>query len=137
MFAVFIKSILGGLKALLDFVLSYWKQIAIVILIGIALYQVYNFGYQRAYNDRTTYYEAINAENNRKVIEKIDSIEKTANTLTTNVVHQQESLDKGIASIITSVKNKKFSVLNDKGECIPSKDFIDAYNAVTVRGNQK
>ena len=137
MIALFLKSILSGLKVLLDFVLSYWKQIAIVILLGIAVYQVYSYGYSKAYADRTSYYEAIAAENNKKVIEKIDSIEKTANSVMDNTVKQQQSLDKGINEIINSVKKKKFAVINDKGECIPSKDFIDAYNALTVRGNQK
>lgn len=131
-----ITFILSILKKLLDFVLSYWKQIAVVILVGILLYAVDQRGYSRAYNERTQYYEKINKENHATLVSKIDSIEKTANSLVTNSTKAQQSLNSDLNTILNTVKSKKFTVTTKDGECKPSKDFIDAYNNLTIRGNK-
>jgi hypothetical protein len=127
---------LGILKSILDFILSYWKQIAIAVLIGFLIYFIYNKGYQEGYVNRTQFYEKINAENHKNLIKKIDSLESTANTLVDTANKNQQALGKDLTTILVTVKNKKLTVVNKDGECIPSKDFIETYNNITIRGNK-
>ena len=119
-----------------NFVLKYWKYIALAVAL-IAVYSfVYNQGYSSAYKNRTDYYEKTINAHNQQVINKLDSIEKLAINEADKNAKNKVALVEDLTAITQAIKNKKTYVIKN-GECNPSKEFLDSYNSIILRGNQK
>lgn len=121
---------------ILLFLKSYFREIAFVVILVIAVLAVYNKGYQSGYNNRVEYYEKIRAEDRNILISKIDNLETLSIGLTKDVVRKQTKLGKDLNSLTLDIKNNKSFVIKN-GECIPSEYFINTFNSVIDRANQK
>ena len=115
---------------------QYWKYIAIVLALVVAYLAVYNQGYSKAYARATEQYNQQLLERNRLLIEKLDSIEALAIKEEAKNNQQQTKLAKDLNQINLAIKNKTLTT-EKNGECIPSQDFLDSYNSIILRGNQK
>ena len=121
---------------ILLFLKTYFRQIAFITILGIAILAIYNKGYQSGYNNRVVHYEKIRAEDRNILISKIDNLETLSIGLTKDVVRKQTKLGKDLNSLTLDIKNNKsFDVKN--GECVPSEYFINTFNSVINRANQK
>jgi hypothetical protein len=82
------------------------------------------------------HYEKIRAEDRNTLIKKIDGLETLSISLSKDVINKQTKLGKDLNILTSDIKNKKsFEIKN--GECVPSEDFINTFNAVINRANQK
>jgi hypothetical protein len=118
------------------FLLKYRKVIATIAIIAGLTFMVYNHGYSQGYQNRVSYYEEVNKQNFLALNTKIDRVEGLSTTLSLQVQYGNADTKKDLNKITTDIKNKKFSILKN-GECVPSEDFINTFNAVINRGNQK
>jgi basic membrane lipoprotein Med (substrate-binding protein (PBP1-ABC) superfamily) len=121
---------------ILLFLKSYFREIAFALIIGIAILAVYNNGYQSGYNNRVEYYEKIRAEDRNILISKIDNLEALSINMSKDVVRKQTKLGKDLNNLTLDIKNNKSFVIKN-GECIPSEYFINTFNSVIDRANQK
>ncbi len=114
----------------------YWKQIAFAAILALAVFTVYNRGYDAAYKDRTSYYDNLRAGELNQLNTKIDNIEALSNELATQNTLNQNLLSKDLNSLTKNLsKTTPFIIKN--GDCIPSEDFINTFNSIIARGNQK
>jgi hypothetical protein len=121
---------------ILLFLKTYFRQIAFIIILGIAILAIYNKGYQSGYNNRVVHYEKIRAEDRNILISKIDNLEALSIGMSKDVVRKQIKLSKDLNTLTLDIKNNKsFDVKN--GECVPSEYFINTFNSVINRANQK
>jgi hypothetical protein len=121
---------------ILLFLKTYFRQIAFIIILGIAILAIYNKGYQSGYNNRVVHYEKIRAEDRNILISKIDNLEALSIGISKDVVRKQIKLSKDLNTLTLDIKNNKsFDVKN--GECVPSEYFINTFNSVMNRANQK
>ena len=118
------------------FLKTYFRQIAFIIILAIAILAIYNKGYQAGYNNRVVHYEKIRAEDRNILISKIDNLEALSIGMSKDVVRKQIKLSKDLNTLTLDIKNNKsFDVKN--GECVPSEYFINTFNSVINRANQK
>ena len=115
---------------------KYWQQIIIVALVAAAIFSIYNYGYSRGYQNRVYHYEEIAKKDFLNLNKKIDGVETLASTLSIQVQKGQNITINDLNKITSDLKSKKFSILKN-GECVPSEDFINTFNAVIDRGNLK
>lgn len=128
--------LLGILRSIIDFVLSYWRQIAIAILIGIAIYNVYNYGYRKATQEVTTHYEEIIKKQHDDVVTKIDNIEKLSVEQSAATRKNHDELVNDMTKLSSDFKKKKFVITKD-GECTLTPEFLQNFNSIISRGNRK
>jgi hypothetical protein len=121
---------------MISLIKSYFREIAFVAIFGIAILGVYNKGYQSGYNNRAVYYEKIRAEDRNILVGKIDKLENLTTTLSQDVVRKQTKLSKDLNYLILDIEKNKSFILKD-GECIPSEYFINTFDSVINRANQK
>jgi Tfp pilus assembly protein PilE len=121
---------------LLNLLKSYWKQLAIAVIFLAAAFTAYNHVYQRGYMAAEATYQKQIATYQEQVAKRIDNVEKLSTTLVEQSNTNAQTLSKDLSVILTTVKNKPLYKI-ENGKCSPSVDFIDSYNAVILRGNQK
>lgn len=121
---------------ILLFLKTYFRQIAFIIILGISILAIYNKGYQSGYNNRVVYYEKIRAEDRNILISKIDNLEALSIGMSKDVVRKQIKLSKDLNTLTLDIKNNKSFDLKN-GECVPSEYFINTFNSVINRANQK
>lgn len=121
---------------------SYWKHILItIILISVCIYgynKVYNIGYAAAQAEckqKLSEYEEKMFAYKASLDSRIKSLEDTSIQLVKETDEAKNSVKKDITKIITVFKDKPLIVI-EKETCIPSADFISAYNQAVSRVNQ-
>jgi len=127
---------------LLSLLKSYWKHILIVIvLVSVSIYgyrKVYNIGYTAA---QVECKQLLNAYEEKMYLykktldDRIKSLEETSLQLIKETDESKISVKKDLTKIITIYKDKPLIVI-EKETCIPSVDFIEAYNQAVKRVNQ-
>ena len=121
---------------------NYWKHILItIILIAVCVYgynKIYNIGYKAAEiecKEKIAEYEEKMTKYKKDLDDRIASLEDTSIQLVKETDEAKNSVKKDITKIITVFKNKPLIVI-EKETCIPSADFISAYNQAVSRVNQ-
>ena len=127
---------------LLSLLKSYWKHILIVIvLVSVSIYgyrKVYNIGYTAA---QVECKQLLNAYEEKMYLykktldDRIKSLEETSLQLIKETDESKISVKKDLTKIITIYKDKPLIVI-EKETCVPSADFIEAYNQAVKRVNQ-
>lgn len=127
---------------LLSLLKSYWKHILIVIvLVSVCVYgyrKVYNIGYAAAQvecKQKLSEYEEKMLAYKASLDSRIKSLEDTSLQLVKEADESKISVKKDLTKIITIYKDKPLIVI-EKETCIPSADFISAYNQAVKRVNQ-
>lgn len=114
---------------------KYWKYIVLAIALVVIYWAIYNQGYNSAYSERTEYYNAKLVKDNKTLITKLDAIESLALSEDFNNKKNHDSLVADLSKLNTAIKNKQLTTLKN-GECVPSKEFLDSYNSIILRGNK-
>lgn len=116
--------------------LKYWKEfIAILAIVGglsFAYYHVEQKGYDRA----VVVYEKKIQEYNDKLDQRIGNIEKNSDALVTSAMNSKEQYAKDFKAILNAAKGKPTYIVQ-KGNCLPSPDFIESFNAAIRKANEK
>lgn len=118
------------------FLLKNWKTIVSYLALLLALFFVYNYIYQRGVNATTIVYEAKLKAQQELLDKRIATIENNSSKLIEQGKINSESTKKDLDKILVATKNKPLVVVKN-GECIPSKTFLDSWNSINLRGNQK
>lgn len=127
---------------LLSLLKSYWKHILIVIvLVSVCVYgyrKVYNIGYAAAQvecKQLLSAYEEKMYLYKKTLDDRIKSLEETSLQLVKEADESKISVKKDLTKIITIYKDKPLIVV-EKETCVPSANFIGAYNQAVKRVNQ-
>lgn len=127
---------------LLSLLKSYWKHILIVIvLVSVCVYgynKVYNIGYAAAQvecKQKLSEYEEKMLAYKASLDSRIKSLEDTSLQLVKEADESKISVKKDLTKIITIYKDKPLIVV-EKETCVPSANFIGAYNQAVKRVNQ-
>ena len=115
---------------------KYWRTIASCLAIILALMFVYNIVYQRGVVATTVAYEAKLAAQQALLDEHIAQIEHNSTVLIKQNEISAKATRQDLAKILAAAKTKPLVVYKN-GECIPSKTFLDSWNQINLRGNQK
>ena len=116
--------------------LKYWKQILVSSALVLSLVLVYNYVYQRGVAATTQVYEAKLKAQQDLIDKRIANIEQTSQVLAEQSKIAATSTHADLAKILQAAKNKPLVVYKN-GECIPSQTFLDSWNQINLRGNQK
>lgn len=118
------------------FLRSYWKQLVGAIALAIACWFVYHHIYESGYKAASVVYEARIKDYNDKLDKRIGNLEGDSHVLVSAAASQAETRTQELSAITALAKKKVlFTVKGDK--CTPSQDFLNSYNALITRGNQK
>lgn len=121
---------------ILFFLKAYWKQALLAILISVGCFLAYSHIYHSGYDAASAVYEAKIKTYNDKLDKRISGIEDTSKILVSASASQAETRTQELDAITALAKKKVlFTVKGDK--CTPSQDFLNSYNALISRGNQK
>lgn len=121
---------------ILILVKRYYKQLLVILALLAVVVTIYNYGYNRAYTKATEEYQVQLTARNKQIIDKLDSIEQLALHETTKNYSNHNQLVLDMNKLTQAIKNKQLTTTKN-GECIPSQDFLDSYNSIILRGNQK
>jgi len=116
--------------------LKYWKQILISGSLILSLFLVYNYVYQRGVDATTIKYEAKLKAQEELLNKRITTIENNSQVLIEQGILATNNTKKDLDKILASTKNKPL-VIYKNDECIPSQTFLDSWNQINLRGNQK
>lgn len=116
--------------------LKYWKElVAIFAIVGglaFAYYHVEQTGYNRA----VVVYEKKIQDYNDKLDRRIDNIEKNSDALVMNAINSKDQYSKEFKAILAAAKGKPTYIVQN-GNCLPSQDFVNTYNAAIRKANEK
>lgn len=121
---------------ILTLLLRYWKHIILLIAVVTVLGLVYNAIYQRGVAATTQTYELKIAEQQKLLDTKVATLELLSTQLVTQTALNQQNLNADLAKILAAAKTKPLVVYKN-GECSPSQTFLDSWNQINLRGNQK
>lgn len=107
-----------------------------MLLVTAVGYSIYSKGYDAAYQERTAYYNQQLLDNNKQLVKVLDSVEKLALVLDTKNTAHYKQLAQDLNKIYDTAKTKPLTNTKN-GECVPSQEFLDSYNSIILRGNQK
>ena len=116
--------------------LKNWKNIVKVLAILLSLFFVYNYIYQRGVEATTVVYEAKIKAQQEQLDKQIASIEKNSILLVEQGNLNSAMVKKDLNKILAAAKTKPL-VIYKNGECSPSQTFLDSWNQINLRGNQK
>lgn len=115
---------------------KYWRTIASCLAILLALMFVYNIIYQRGVVATTITYEAKLAAQQALLDTHIAQIEQNSTLLIKQNETAAKATRQDLAKILAAAKAKPLVVYKN-GECSPSQTFLDSWNQINLRGNQK
>lgn len=119
----------------MTFLLMYWKQLLLSVLIAGGSYFIYDkidtVGYNRAKAEDALVIKKYEDE----VATKIAAIEVTSTTLANESRDSAIILNSNILKIVSSTKGKSLVIVKDSG-CTPSQTFSDSFNLMNKRVNQ-
>lgn len=121
---------------ILMFIKSYWKQLLLAILLVVGCYLVYNRIYHSGYDAASAVYEIRIKEYSDKLDKRISTIETNSTVLVSAAASAAANRTEEMSAITALAKKKVlFTVKGEK--CTPSQDFLNSYNSLISRGNQK
>jgi hypothetical protein len=97
---------------------------------------VYNYIYQRGVSATTVVYEAKLQAQEDLLDKRIAGLEQTSQTLVEQSQLATTNAHNDLTKILAATKNKPLVVYKND-ECIPSQTFLDSWNQINLRGNQK
>lgn len=116
--------------------LKYWKEfVAVLAIVGglwFAYYHIEQIGYNRA----VVVYEKKIQDYNDKLDRRIDNIEKNSDALVMNAINSKDQYSKEFKAILAAAKGKPTYIVQN-GNCLPSQDFVNTYNAAIRKANEK
>lgn len=123
--------------ALLGAVKSFWKEIAVVILITVFMGIIYSKGYstgkERGYNSATEEFKQYIKERDNSLIEKLNQLENTSYALVNALKINAINFNKRVDDLAKGINNINPVVINpETKECVPSEDFIALWNKLTL-----
>ena len=115
--------------------LKYGKSILGVLALSVAImgsfFYVKNLGYQEA----TTKYELIRANEALALAEKVTSLEHASIALAEEAKTANATLALGVDKITAGLKGKTLAIVKN-GECYPNKTFSDNFSTINTTVNQ-
>lgn len=117
------------------FLVLYWKQLLLSIIIAGGSYFVYekvkDIGYQQAKTE-----DAVVIKNYEDaIVKKINAIQLTSTTLASESRDNALILTSSINTILKATKGKSLVIVKDGG-CVPSQTFSDTFNKVNKQVNE-
>src|ERR1035437_3386739 len=117
------------------FLILYWKQLLLSIIIAGGSYFVYekvkDIGYQQAKTE-----DAVVIKNYEDaIVKKINAIQLTSTTLASESRDNALILTNSINTILKATKGKSLVIVKDGG-CVPSQTFSDTFNKVNKQVNE-
>lgn len=116
--------------------LKYWKELAILLVVGLISTVAYDKVYTRGYEKAAIEYELKIKEYNTKILNKITRLEDTSDLLVTQNISLQQHSRVEFEQIQKALEGKQLYTIV-AGKCAPSKDFIDAWNSAIRKANGK
>ena len=115
--------------------LKYWKELAVILAVAALAYggysYVYNIGYEAA--------ETVCAERIQLIEElkdkRIKDIQDYAKANLEQTVLNNVNTSKDIKALLARKAQEPTTVIIE-GKCLPSKSFVETYNAVIERANK-
>lgn len=117
------------------FLVLYWKQLLLSIIIAGGSYFVYekvkDIGYQQAKTE-----DAVVIKNYEDaIVKKINAIQLTSTNLASESRDNALILTSSINTILKATKGKSLVIVKDGG-CVPSQTFSDTFNKVNKQVNE-
>ncbi|OQB10823.1 MAG: hypothetical protein BWY21_00130 [Parcubacteria group bacterium ADurb.Bin216] len=120
----------------MTFLLLYWKHLLVVAALTaggwLGYHKIYNIGYDAA----SQKYEKQIAEYNTKLNKRIDILESSSTVLIEQLLVGNQGTKNDLANILKTIKGKPLYIIDPKGQCKLSDDFIKAYNDGIGRVNK-
>lgn len=112
--------------------------ISIVIFVGLAIagFFVYNYIYNRGYEQAHLACEQEKQELQQQLQVKITKLEQSLSETQAQATEQQSRLGRDIGKISKLLKNQPVTIV-ENGHCLPSEVFVDSINQAILRANQK
>lgn len=118
------------------FLSKYWKEMVIGALISFCVYFIYNNIYERGFEKANAEHVAYIKEYNSKLDTRIQTLEDFS-----RVIYEQNEQTKRSQLAdnqkILALARKEPLVIYKEGKCTLSPTFVDSYNSVIDRANQK
>ena len=112
--------------------------ISIVICVGLAIagFFIYNYIYNRGYEQAHLACEQEKQELQQQLQQKITTLEQSLSETQSRANEQQDRLGRDIGKINKLLKNQPVTVI-ENGKCLPSEVFVDSINQAILRANEK
>lgn len=126
------------------FFVRYGVQLLLVAALlgglGTALYSgyrhIYNKGYTEAQVATTQKYEKALSDERERILKVVTAIESYSTAIVIQNEAIREVLAKDLSTIIKLARTKP-TIIVENNKCVLSKEFLDSYNQLIQRGNQK
>lgn len=119
---------------LLTLLKTFWKEIAAVAAISILLYGAYDWAYDRGYHESSVEWQVLVKEREDARDQRIGQIEQSSIKLLELTLLNTDKTSKDIRGIKLP-EGKPPTIIVGK-DCIPSTEYVEAYNAAIKRGNK-
>ena len=121
---------------LINLLSKYWKNILATLVILLACWWIYSTIYDKGVTDTNKVWETRIALQEKVRSEQISSIESLAKVTLEQTLINNDKTRKDLAAIYSGIKGRPTTVIKD-GKCEPSEEFMQTYNEIIKRGNQK
>lgn len=116
-----------------------WIRVIVIGVVTTIISSLLYLGYTSikdiGYREAAAKYEIIIKENETKIANKIDNIERLSNTLAIQNRETSEALAGDISLVLKGIKTKPLTIIKN-GDCIPNTTFTDTFNTINSRTNQ-
>lgn len=103
-------------------------KLIVAAAISFAIWMAYSWSYDRGYN-------TAQQEHTAQIVEKISEIEGYSRTNLEQTLVASQQASKDLNLILSKVKSSGTTIIKN-GDCVPSPDYISAYNAMIERANK-
>jgi len=112
--------------------------ISIIVLVALTIsgFFVYNYIYNRGYEQAHLACEQEKQELQQQLQAKITKLEQSLSETQARASEQQDRLGRDIGKISKLLKNQPVTII-ENGRCLPSEVFVDSINQAILRANQK
>jgi hypothetical protein len=116
---------------------AFWKEILVGVAVSFILYQAYGWAYDHGYKKAENHYISVIKEREDARDEKITQIEVSSTKLLELTLVNSDKVSKDIRGIKLP-DNKPLTIITKDGkDCVPSTDYVQAYNAAINKANSK
>lgn len=116
---------------------KFWKEILLAALVAVSGYFIYDKIYAYAEHKTAVKYEEKWADYNKALDTRIKTLEDLSQSLYDQNEQKAKKLDVSLAALLLKYKNIQLYTITNDGKCVPSKEFLDSYNAIITGSETK
>lgn len=115
---------------------KYWKQIAAILAVCLALFMLYDKVYTSGYTAASVEYQKKIDEYNSRILEKVAEVQGTSAALAESLKLSDDTRSAEFSKLLDAAKKKPLVISTNTG-CILSNDYVNTVNSATKQINKK